>query len=238
MRITNGLLLVGGTLVSIAALSGCASTQPPAAGSAPSQASEDPPAASTSPAPAPAVTAETSTRSSASPRADAARTDPNAPAGQCADRHLEVSVQNDPTGSGAGQRLSYVVFRNTGPSDCVLRGAPGVSLVGSGDGTQVGAAAARSTDGTVVTIRPGSFALAPLSSPNIDENGGAYGDGDGNDPQCQAKPVDGYRVYPPHSYRASFTRVPNLYGCSTQLQTLRVSAVAPASEYPDFEPRF
>jgi hypothetical protein len=147
-------------------------------------------------------------------------------------------VQDDPTGSGTSQRLSYVVFRNTGTAKCALRGAPGVSLVGDGNGTQIGAAAARSSTDSTVTIQPGSYALAALSYPNIDKNGGAYGDGKGHDPQCEAKAADGYRVYPPHSFHAYFDQVPNLYGCSTKLQALRVSAVAPASKYSDFKPKF
>jgi hypothetical protein len=147
-------------------------------------------------------------------------------------------VQDDPTGSGAGQRLSYVVIRNIGDASCVLRGAPGVSLVGGGNGTQIGAAAARSAASTPVTVPAGSYALAALSYPSIDKNGGAYGDGKGHDPACEAKAVDGYRVYPPHSFRAYFTRVADLYGCSTKLQTLRVSAVAPASKYSYFKPKY
>lgn len=190
----------------------------------------------------PAPTASTTDSASAAagtpaPTASTTRTDPNAPAGQCTDAHLAVSVQDDPTGSGAGQRLSYVVFRNTGSSTCVLRGAPGVSLVGDGNGTQIGAAAAREASGPTVSIPAGSSALAALSYPDIDEHGGAYGDGTGKDPQCEAKAVDGYRVYPPHSFRASFTRVADLYGCSTDLQTLHVSAVEPASKYADFTPK-
>lgn len=180
------------------------------------------------------ATASPSTSSSASAGAGT-RKDPNAPAGQCADSRLAVSVQNDPTGSGAGQRLSYVVFRNTGDSTCELRGAPGVSLVGDGDGTQIGAAAARSTDGPTVSIPAGSYALAELTFPAIDKNGGAYGDGDGHDPKCQAKPVDGYRVYPPHSFRAYFS-ADKTYGCSTDLQALRVGSVEPASKFSYFHP--
>jgi hypothetical protein len=148
-----------------------------------------------------------------------------------------VSVQNDPTGSGAGQRLSYVVFHNTGDSTCVLRGAPGVSLVGSNNGTQIGAAAARSTGGPAVSIPAGSYALAELTFPKIDKNGGAYGDGNGYDPKCEAKAADGYRVYPPHSFRAYFS-ANKTYGCSTHLQTLGVGPVEPATKFSDFKPKF
>lgn len=216
-----------------ALLTGCTSS--PAPDATPTVTAQPSSSTVTSPtATATAVQASTGASASATP---AARTDPDAPPQQCADSRLAVSVQDDPTGSGAGQRLSYVVFRNTGPSACALRGAPGVSLVGDGNGTQIGAAAARSSSTSTVMIQPGSYALAALSYPNIDAHGGAYGDGEGHDPQCEAKAVDGYRVYPPHSFRAFFTRVPDLYGCSTTLQTLHVSAVAPPSTYADFTPR-
>ena len=175
--------VVGSLTISlVAALStGCASTVVPPVTVTAAQPSVP---STLSSAPAPTISASnvgaspTATTGSTVSSGATSRTDPNAPAGQCADNHLAVSVQNDPTGSGAGQRLSYVVFRNTGSSTCVLRGAPGVSLVGDGNGTQIGAAATRSPGGPAVTIPAGSYALADLTYPNIDENGGAYGDGE------------------------------------------------------------
>lgn len=237
MRWTTLGSAVGATAL-IGMLVGCTAppdTTPPRATRTVTSASSSPPAV------VPTVSSTDSPRSSGAPSTSAAsptgRIDPNAPAGQCADADLAVSVQADGELSGAGQADSFVVFRNTGTRDCVLRGAPGVSLVGDDNGTQVGAAAARATRGDPVTIAPGSYAAAVLTYPNVDKNGGAYGDADGHDPQCEAEPVDGYRVYPPHSFRAFFSSAEHLYGCSTELQALRVETVQPGSEYPYFKPR-
>lgn len=227
------LELVVGASTLAGLLAGCTAPQtttPTQASSTVPSANSSSPATSSTPSASAAGTPSTSTPSPST------RVDPNAPAGQCADASLKVSVQADGELSGAGQAGSFVVFRNTGTQNCVLRGAPGVSLVGDNNGTQVGAAAARATGGTAVTIAPGSYAVALLTYPNVDKNGGAYGDGAGHDPKCEAKPVDGYRVYPPHSFRAFFSGAKDLYGCSTQLQALRVLTVQPASKYPYFRP--
>ena len=131
--------------------------------------------ATISPGPSP-----NSTPNSSGPSADPAitssrQTDPGAPDGQCADSVLRVSVQNDPEGSGAGQRAAFVVFRNAGTSTCHLEGTPGLSLVGHSNGTQLGRPAARGTrGGTDVTIAAGGYALAPVSYTYIDKTGGAY----------------------------------------------------------------
>lgn len=164
------------------------------------------------------------------------RVDPDAPAGQCEDSALMVSLQYDPEAAGAGQRGAFVVLRNTGSSTCTLEGTPGLSLVGDGNGAQIGKPAERNTTGAkLVTLEPDSAALAQVQYTYIDKNGGSYRDGNGHNRSCQAKAADGYRVYPPHSYRAYFTPT-KTYACSTDLHWISVGPVRPASDFKYFTP--
>lgn len=192
-------------------------------------------AASTAPAATPAPSGAASTPSaSASPTASSAqRIDPNAPSGQCPDRQLAVTVKYDPKAAGAGQRSSWVIFRNTGSSSCVLAGAPGVSLVGHGDGTQLGAPADGSGDSSEpVTIPAGGYAGARLQYTYVDANGGDFNTGTDSaphDPSCKAAAADGYRVYPPHSFRAWFVKYPT-YACTTDRRWMFIGPVEPAGK--------
>ena len=122
-----------------------------------------------------------------------------------------------------------MIFRNTGSSSCVLEGTPGVSLVSGGDGKQLGQPAQRGTGGSTVTIPAGGYAGASLNYTYVDKNGGNFNDGNGHDPTCQAAQADGYRVYPPHSFRAYFAPA-TTYGCTTDKKWITVGAVVPASK--------
>jgi hypothetical protein len=139
---------------------------------------------------------------------------------QCADSALRTTVVDDPGGSGAGQRLSYVVFTNTGTSVCRLTGAPRVAFVGHGDGTQLGEPAASSAPAGPfdVMLRRGDAARAALQHTNIDEGGGPL------DTACKAERADGYRVYPPHSDRSVFVAAPQ-WACGAKVHWGTVSAV-------------
>lgn len=128
---------------------------------------------------------------------------------QCADAHLKIRVHFDAQASGAGQRLAHVDFQNTGAVTCTLHGAPGVSLVGHGDGTQLGRPADRPDTGTAPLVRlgRGQSARADLQFVDVDAGGGPY------DTACRAVKADGYRIYPPHSRRAAFIPSPQ-YACT------------------------
>lgn len=134
---------------------------------------------------------------------------PSAAVAQCTDAHLKVRVHFDGEASGAGQRLAYVDFQNTGTATCTLHGAPGVSLVGHGNGTQLGRPADHDNTGTAPLVRlaHGQSARAHLQFSNVDQGGGAY------DTSCHVTKADGYRIYPPHSYRAVYVASPQ-YACS------------------------
>lgn len=120
--------------------------------------------------------------------------DPNAPAGQCADDVLQVSIVD--LGGGAGSTGYDLVFTNTGSTSCELRGAPGVSVVNDA-GVQLGEAAERQGDENppTLTLEPGGSVAASLQAVNISPDGGPLDD-------CPVVEGTAYLVYPPHSFTA------------------------------------
>ncbi|HXH34598.1 MAG TPA: DUF4232 domain-containing protein [Plantibacter sp.] len=157
----------------------------------------------------------TSTSAAPSPTSSPTATgavDPNAPEGQCADSVIQVTVSGSE--GGAGSISSNVVFTNTGQESCVLRGAPGVSVVGDGNGTQLGAAAVQQEDAAPVdvTLAAGGSASAILTSVNIGTDGGPLDN-------CEPVAGDGYRVFPPHSFTAVFVASAAVPACSNAAVT-------------------
>lgn len=104
-----------------------------------------------------------------------------------------------PAGSGEGMNQDHVaiILTNKSTAACTLQGWPGVSLVGDGNGTQLGAAAAldRTAPHPTLTLQPGGKAQAPLD----------YSDASVYPPsECGQKQADGLRVYPPGSTASLF----------------------------------
>jgi Protein of unknown function (DUF4232) len=198
-------------LIGVAILSGCAAPH-----SAPSSST----AGSSVPTSAPATTpAQTSTPAQTPTPGASASTDPNAPAGQCADDALAVAVTGGDAGAGS---LNYLVrFTNTSSAACALEGAPGVSIVGKNDGTQVGVAATRGSTGgsSVVSLAPGGAASAALKVVNIGTDGGPIGS------SCKATTGDGYRIYPPHSYVAVFVPLAAVPACASSVSWMTIGPV-------------
>ncbi|BDI21579.1 DUF4232 domain-containing protein [Herbiconiux sp. L3-i23] len=165
---------------------------------------------SPSPAPEPTATVtETATPSPSPTPTASASVDPNAPANQCPNDSLEVAVVE--SDAGAGNLFYQVTFTNTGSAPCDLRGFPGVSVVGDGNGTQLGAAAAEATGGPEVetyTIAPDDSVGAALQAVNIASGGGPLGDA------CDVVTGDGWRIYPPHSFDAVFVESAGLPACA------------------------
>ena len=106
--------------------------------------------------------------------------------------------------AAAGHRHGVVRLRNAGDSTCLVQGYGGLSYVGGGDGTQVGAPADREP-GTArpVLLAPGERALSRVS----ETVAAAY-------PRraCRPVAVDGFRVYAPDATRAFFVPHPTT-GC-------------------------
>jgi ABC-type transport system substrate-binding protein len=77
-----------------------------------------------------------------------------------------LSGELGPPNSGAGQVYNPLVLRNTGTSECVMRGFPGVSLLDAG-GSQIGEPATREgSEGASVTLTPGAAASVTLHTAN------------------------------------------------------------------------
>lgn len=125
-------------------------------------------------------------------------------------------------GGAAGSIGVTLVLTNTGQAACTLQGWPGVSLVGDGNGTQLGNAATfdRSSAHPTVTLAPGGSAHAPL------QIGQAYNYAAS---ACSPKTADGFRVYPPGSRSSLFISDPNVVACtSTSVSLLTVGGLVPA----------
>lgn len=173
--------------------------------------------ASGSPASTPSPTA----KPTASPTPSPASTDPNAPANQCADDALSVSITGGDAGAGS---IGYdLVFTNTGETSCELRGAPGVSVVDAA-GTQLGAPADQVGDDApeTLTLQPGASVTAQLTAVNIAPDGGPLDD-------CPVVEGTGYRVYPPHSFTGFIVAAPDTPACDSATVFLSVGSVRAAA---------
>lgn len=106
---------------------------------------------------------------------------------------------------------------------CTLHGRPGVSFVGHGNGTQLGAAADFdvSVATATVTLAPGAAAHAALKI-TVAQNYDAS--------TCQPSAIDGLRVYPPGETHALFVASTDYTAClSASIHLMTVQAVVPGT---------
>ena len=122
---------------------------------------------------------------------------------QCTNAHLTASYRAGD--AGAGHRYGWIVLRNTSERSCWVRGYGGLSYVGQGDGTQVGAAADRTPSRKPRTlVEPGQRVRSA-----VDETSYApY-----PKRKCRPTEVDGFRVYLPDETRSQFVAHPTI-GCA------------------------
>ncbi len=170
-------------------------------------------------APATSPTGTPVTSAPSTPSSSPTSTATTSPAvARCTVSQLSVTL-GQPNGA-AGSELVPILFTNTGSTPCELHGFPGVSFVGDGNGTQLGAAAAEDSSVAIVqnTLKPGGVVHAPLKIVNaqLESN-------------CTVVPADGLRVYPPHSFEAVFVKTTGLSACSNKdVSLLTVQPVLPA----------
>ncbi|GGM37603.1 DUF4232 domain-containing protein [Promicromonospora citrea] len=143
---------------------------------------------------------------------------------RCLTPDLTGSIAPAEGGGAAGHHEVRIVLTNAGDTDCVLQGWPGVSFVGDGDGTQIGAAATldRSAAHDPVTLAPGDPAHAIVRVGQAE----SYGD------DCTVTPADGLRVYPPGETRSLFVENDELTltGCAEpDLELLEAAAFQPGA---------
>ena len=155
-------------------------------GGSPSNTSADTGSASTS-KPSHAPKKQTGSSSSAAPT-------PSGPA-RCTTKDLRVSLTG---GEGAAGSTYYdLTLTNTSGHVCRTGGFGGVSLVGDGNGTQIGAPADRTEPGKVraITLRPDGRAAATLRVTNAENYSPS---------KCKPAPAEGFRVYPPNETHAAY----------------------------------
>jgi len=144
---------------------------------------------------------------------------------RCTVDELGIEIADGGGQGGGGAAGSYgvaFVFTNTGDRACTLQGWPGVSFVGGGDGTQIGASATldRGTPHETQDLAPGGETQAVVEITQA----GNY------DPaECQPTATDGFRIYPPGSVRSIFVGASgsSYEACAdTAVQQLSTSALA------------
>jgi hypothetical protein len=170
--------------------------------------------ASSTGATSPSASSSASSPPTTSSRATAHAPGSAAPA-RCPSSHLKVSLATSE--GAAGSTYDTLRLTNTGTASCTLHGYPGISLVGHGNGTQIGAAADRdhSVAPTTVLIRPGgstTFVVRLVQAGNYPRS------------TCLPSAADGFRVYPPGSTAALYLPLKAATGCaeaSVHLLTVR-----------------
>jgi uncharacterized cupredoxin-like copper-binding protein len=136
-------------------------------------------------------------------------------AARCSTGHLRVSLAASE--GAAGSVYDTVRLENTGGTRCSLSGYPGVSLVGHGNGTQIGASARRDKSATprTVTVAPGAsttFVVRLVQAGNYPRS------------TCSPTPADGFRIYPPGDTAALYLPLSGATGCAkatVELLTVR-----------------
>jgi hypothetical protein len=122
--------------------------------------------------------------------------------GECTNAELTASYHR--TGAGMNHVYGRIVLRNTAGHACTIRGYGGVSFVGDGDGTQIGAAAERTPSRVrTIVVRPGQRVVSELAQ----DRTAPY-----PERRCHPAHVDGFRVYLPDETRAQFVAHPTR-GC-------------------------
>ncbi|MBQ0983994.1 DUF4232 domain-containing protein [Streptomyces sp. F63] len=135
----------------------------------------------------------------------------SAPPGRCTRDRLDLSLGR--VSAGAGNRYAPLVFTNTGPEPCSLRGHPGVTLIDSA-GDRIGEPAERrGPNAPAVRLEPGGSAHAVLHT---------VAEGVTDEP-CW-KPAARVQAYPPGSTWALRTPAESFRVCG---DVFEVRAVEP-----------
>lgn len=194
---------LAGLALGVGALAACTSSPaPPSANPGTvtvTRTTTAPAPATTSSPPSPSPPSPTSTGASTGPASGGApaSTTPPAAAGRstCTPSHMRITVGAVPGGASAGHVQLQIVATNTGTTQCVIQGYPGVSLTAPGTGTQLGAAADRVPGADpLLWLEPGRSAVSAI---RVAQAGG-FGSG------CGLTPAAGFRIYLPDQTAAAF----------------------------------
>jgi hypothetical protein len=121
----------------------------------------------------------------------------------CTNADLIASYRH--SDSGAGHSYGWIVLRNTSGHACRTGGYGGLSYVGDGNGTQIGAAAVRIDSAEVASyvVKAGRRLRSPIdevSAFNFPKK------------RCDRAHVDGFRVYVPNATKSQYVVHPHV-GC-------------------------
>jgi hypothetical protein len=122
--------------------------------------------------------------------------------------HSQLRVGHGPGQGSAGHLHWPIVFRNTSPTACSLRGFPGVSALSGRHGHRIGVPASREHVGPVRRVRLAAHsgvASAVFTQTNVDVFDPA---------RCHAKRAKGLRVFAPGQVRSFYVRLSHRV-CST-----------------------
>jgi hypothetical protein len=121
----------------------------------------------------------------------------------CTNADLTASYRH--SDDGAGHHFGWIVLRNTSDHACHTGGYGGVSYVGDGNGTQIGASAVRTdaADVRVFVVAPGQRLRSPLDEVSAFNFSAT---------RCRRAHVDGFRIYVPNSTRSQYVPHPRT-GC-------------------------
>jgi hypothetical protein len=110
-------------------------------------------------------------------------------------------------GAATSHRYGRIALTNKSDHACSTRGYGGLSYVGGGDGTQIGAPAEREA-GRVrsLVVQPGAKVVSRVT----ETSAGAYGRR-----QCRPAHVDGFRVYIPDETHSQYIKHPTT-GCRNE----------------------
>jgi hypothetical protein len=119
--------------------------------------------------------------------------------------HTDLTSSYRHSDNGAGHSYGWIVLRNTSGHACRTGGYGGVSYVGDGNGTQIGAPAVRTDAGAVAAfvVGPGQRLRSPIdevTALNFPKK------------RCHPAHVDGFRVYVPNATASQYVVHPHI-GC-------------------------
>lgn len=135
----------------------------------------------------------------------------------CGNADLKASYQYDD--AGMSHVYGWIVLRNVSGHTCVTGGFGGISYVGHGNGTQIGAAADRDGSWRSYTLKPGHrlrSAIDEISAQPYDRS------------QCHPVHVDGFRVYVPNATKSQYVVHPTTGCARTSVHLLSHRAYRPA----------
>jgi hypothetical protein len=121
---------------------------------------------------------------------------------ECTNAELVASYHS--TGAATSHRYGRIVLENRSDHACTTRGFGGLSYVGGGDGTQVGAAADRTPSRKpTLVVHPDEKVVSAVAATTT----AAY-----SRRRCRPAHVDGFRVYLPDETRSQYVPHPTT-GC-------------------------